>query len=104
VFSAPPIGCDGDPIEGVMGHAMSRKRRKVKRRDLQSRARYRPWLETDGLHALLPGSPPSPQMLDDMTRRYQQEIRNSPLWDEMVREYGEEETERLLKKFRVEIG
>jgi hypothetical protein len=38
-----------------------------------------------------------------MTRRYQQEIRNSPLWDEMVREFGEKEAERLLKKFRVEI-
>ena len=34
---------------------------------------------------------------------YQQRIRESPLWDEMVREFGEEEAERILKKFRVEI-
>jgi len=34
---------------------------------------------------------------------YQQRIRESPLWDEMVREFGEEEAERILKEFRVEI-
>ena len=62
-----------------------------------------PWLERDGLHALLPGPPPSPEMLDDMTRRYQQKIRESALWDEMVREFGEEEAERILRKFRAEI-
>ena len=61
------------------------------------------WLERDGLHALLPGSPPSPDIVDDMTRRYQQEIRTTPLWDEMVRELGEKEAERLLSEFRVEI-
>lgn len=38
-----------------------------------------------------------------MTGRYQQEIRESALWDEMVREFGEEEAERILRKFRVEI-
>jgi len=38
-----------------------------------------------------------------MTARYQQGIRESPLWDEMVREFGEEEAERLLTKFRDEI-
>jgi len=42
-------------------------------------------------------------MLDEMTGSYQQKIRESPLWDEMVREVGEEEAERILKEFRVEI-
>ena len=59
-------------------------------------------LEGDGLHVLLPGTPPSPEMLDEMTASYQQKIRESPLWDEVVRELGEEEAERVLKEFRVE--
>jgi hypothetical protein len=42
-------------------------------------------------------------MLDDVTRRYQQEIRNSSLWGGMVREFREEEAERLLREFRIEI-
>ena len=62
-----------------------------------------PWLESEGLHAFVPGSAPLPEVLDDMSRRYQQEIRNSLLWDEMVWEFGEEEAERLLREFRVEI-
>ncbi len=61
------------------------------------------WLGGDGLHALLPGTPPSPETLDEMTRAYQQNIRESPLWEEMVREFGEEEAERLLREFRVEV-
>ncbi len=60
-------------------------------------------LEGDGLHVLLPGTPPSPETLAEMTRFYQQNIRQSLLWDEMVREFGEQEAERLLREFRVEI-
>jgi hypothetical protein len=60
-------------------------------------------LEGDGLHVLLPGTPPSPETLDEMTGNYQQKIRESPLWDDMVRELGEEEAERILKEFRVEV-
>ena len=87
----------------LQAQVMSKKKRKLKMRDRQSKARSMPWLERDGLHALLPGSPPSPEMLDDMTRRYQQKIRKSPLWDEMIGEFGEEEAERILRKFRVEV-
>ena len=82
---------------------MSKKRRKVKKRERQSKVGSMPRLEGDGLHVLLPGTPPSPQMLNEMTGSYQQKIRKSPLWDEMVREFGEEEAERILKEFRVEI-
>ena len=82
---------------------MSKKRRKVKTRGAQSRARAIPWLASDGLHALVPGNAPSPETLVEMTRVYQRNIRESPLWDEMVREFGEEEAERILKEFHVEI-
>jgi len=40
---------------------------------------------------------------DDPPRSYQQEIRESALWDEMVRKFREKEAERLIRKFRVEI-
>ena len=82
---------------------MSKKKRRVKKRERQSRARAIPWLGSDGLHALMPGNAPSPETLDEMTGSYQQKIRESPLWEEMVRECGEKEAERLLREFRVEI-
>jgi len=61
------------------------------------------WFDSAGLHALVPGSAPSPEALDQATKLYQQEIRNSPLWDEMVSQFGQEEAERILLQFHVEV-
>ena len=61
------------------------------------------WTYHDGLHALLPGEAPSPEMLHEMSRRYREQIRRSPLWDQMVAQFGAEEAERLLSKFCVEL-
>jgi hypothetical protein len=36
------------------------------------------WIDEDGLHALLPGTAPDRQMLEELTRRYHQHIRRSP--------------------------
>jgi hypothetical protein len=62
------------------------------------------WLDDEGLHVAAAGDPPSQAMLDELTRRYQQSIRNSPLWQQMVDEFGEEEAEQMLKDFRAELG
>jgi hypothetical protein len=57
----------------------------------------------DGLHMLLPGDAPSDGLLDQLSEQYQQNIRKSPLWDEIVRRFGREEAERILKAFRVQV-
>ena len=62
-----------------------------------------PWFDSAGLHALVPGSAPSPEALEEATKLYQQQIRNSPLWDEMIKQFGHEEAERILLQFRVEV-
>jgi hypothetical protein len=51
----------------------------------------------------LPGSPPTPEKLEEMTRQYQENIRNSPMWGEMVRKFGRAKAEELLKQCRVEL-
>lgn len=61
------------------------------------------WTDNDGIHFAAPGSPPSPERLEKMTKEYQKQIRNSPLWDEMVQKYGKEKAEQLLKEFKAEI-
>jgi hypothetical protein len=38
-----------------------------------------------------------------MTKEYQKQIRNSPLWAEMVQKYRKEKAEKLLKEFKAEI-
>jgi hypothetical protein len=52
------------------------------------------------MHALVPGEPPSEAELEEMSRVYQQKIRRSPLWKQMVKEYGKEKAEEVLLQFR----
>lgn len=62
------------------------------------------WLDEEGLHALFPGKPPSEEFLDLLTENFQRELRNSPMWDQMVEQFGEEEAEKLLKQCRAKFG
>lgn len=61
------------------------------------------WHEDDGFHMLTPGIPPSPALLEQMTKVYREKVKNSPLWDEMVIKFGEQRAEELLKQFRVKV-
>ena len=61
------------------------------------------WQAKDGFHTLLPGSPPTPEKLEEMTKQYQENIRNSPMWGEMVRKFGRAKAEELLKGCKVEL-
>lgn len=60
------------------------------------------WWEDDGVHAMIPDEG-QPLDLDALNRDYQAKIRQSPLWDTMVAEYGQEKAEALLKEFKVEL-
>jgi len=86
---------------------MSKRRRKGKHRpkrsDQSSALPSTSWLDDDGLHVLSPGASPSPEMLEEMTKVYQEKIRSSPLWDQIVEQVGEEEAERMLQPCRVEL-
>lgn len=50
-----------------------------------------------------PGPPPSPEQLEKMTEEYQKQIRNSSMWDLMVKQFGEERAEEMLREFRVKL-
>ena len=62
------------------------------------------WIDEDGMHFVGPGSEMSADQLNKMTEEYQRQIRNSPLWDKMVREFGREKAEDLLKQCRAKLG
>ena len=61
------------------------------------------WQDEGGLHFLTPGLHPSAEKLAEMTKAYQRNIRNSPLFDEWVRQYGLKKAEEMLKECRVEL-
>ena len=88
---------------------MARKRRQRKRK--KSKKESSPnqsaevfaasvWSDDDSIHALLPENLSDPETLDKFNQLFQENIRNSVLWDQLVEEYGEEKAEVLLKEFR----
>lgn len=78
------------------------KSRKRKRAHSTVQAMAPTWMEDDGIHSILPGEQPSPEELETLSRSYQEKIRHSVLWDQMLEEFGPQEAERILLKFRVE--
>jgi hypothetical protein len=61
------------------------------------------WMDDDGVHAIGVGRPPGLVETAAMTEAYQQGIRNSPLWDQMVKDFGEQQATEMLKEFKVKI-
>jgi len=60
------------------------------------------WVADDGVHALVPGPQPSSGLLERLSHRFRENLRGSPLWDEMVKELGKERAEELLQQCRAE--
>jgi hypothetical protein len=58
----------------------------------------------DGMHIAAPGRPPSPGQLKRMTKEYQKQVRNSPIWHRMVKQFGQQKAEEMLKEFQVKLG
>ncbi len=55
-----------------------------------------------GLHAFIPDG--SPADIEVLEKSYQESIRNSPIFDEMVKKFGKKRAKKLLKEFKaVEI-
>jgi hypothetical protein len=81
-----------------------KSRLKRERKDGQvERADVPIWIDDHGAHAIGVGQPPSVLETAAMTEAYQQRIRNSPLWDQMVKEFGEQKAAEMLKEFKVKI-
>jgi hypothetical protein len=61
------------------------------------------WMDDQGIHAILPGEKPDAETLERMTIAFQQKIRNSPMFVEMVNTYGQAKAEELLSQCRAQF-
>jgi len=57
--------------------------------------------DEEGVHVIGKGEKPNPEQIEMMEKAYQSRVRNSPLWNEMIEQYGLEKAEELLKEFKV---
>ena len=62
------------------------------------------WIDDQGVHALLPGqTAPDAQMLQRMSETFQQKLRQSPLYQKLVQEYGVVKAEQIIQQCRAEL-
>ena len=52
----------------------------------------------------MPGVAPSEAELEKLTQEWLRQLRNSPLWEEMVRELGQAKAEELLSQCRAKLA
>ena len=62
------------------------------------------WQDKEGVHVVSKGTPPTKEELIQLTKEYQDNIRKSPLWTEMVNTYGIEKAEEMLLQFEAKIA
>ena len=60
------------------------------------------WHDEEGIHFIAPGEL-QPGGEKRLSENFQKQIRNSPLWGQMVSEFGEEKAAELLKQFKAQI-
>jgi hypothetical protein len=60
-------------------------------------------LAEDGVHMLLPGVP-SPNLLEELSRHFQEQLRRSPLWKELIQQHGRERAEQILRQCRAQLA
>jgi len=62
------------------------------------------WMAPDGVHVVAPGGPLTPAAWDHLTQTYQNQVRQSPMWKQMVQEFGKAKAAERLKEFQVKPG
>ena len=80
-----------------------KERRKRRQDEINMLAGLISWQDAEGVHFVAPGLSPSPEQVAEMTKEYQNRIRQSPMWDDMVKQFGLKRAEELLKECKVKI-
>jgi len=87
-----------------MSKKKSRNRKKKERRKNENEIPQSfSWEDKQGFHFLTPGKRPSPEQVEEMTKKYQKNIRKSPYWKQIVSMVGKEKAEELLKQCQVKV-
>ena len=61
------------------------------------------WVDQEGIHVVQAGVSPTAEELAEMASIFQGKLRDSPLWNEMVSRFGEQQAGELLKECKIEL-
>ena len=76
-------------------HKRKDKKKKNKRKDAITES------PVDVMHAFMPFPEPTEELLLDIEKNFRKEFKNSPIWDQVVSQYGIEKAEELLKEIKI---
>jgi len=61
------------------------------------------WLGDNGVHMIMPADHLPPEALERLTEIWQEKLRNSPMWGQVVERFGPEKAEEILRNRRPEL-
>lgn len=61
------------------------------------------WVQEEQLEALVGGLPPNAAELAEWNRQWREKLRASPLWIQMVNQFGPERAEQLLQQCEIKL-
>jgi hypothetical protein len=61
------------------------------------------WIDEQGVHTLIPGDRPDPQTLKRMSETFQQKLRNSPLYQQLIDAYGPVKAEEIILQCQAQL-
>lgn len=80
-----------------------KSRLKRLRREVGSAGQPQMWLDDAGIHAVGVGPPPTAAEAAVMALAFQEQIRKSPQWEQLVQMYGEQKAAEILKEVTVRV-
>jgi hypothetical protein len=97
-------GASGQESASLANIVKKLKRNQANRNKTNTTIPDATWVDDDGIHYVGSGQAPTLEEYQRMTEEYQQRIRKSPLWKQMVQQYGKKQAEVMLKDFQVKPG
>jgi hypothetical protein len=80
-----------------------KQRKQIQQDGIDTPAASMSWQDAEGVHLVTPGTPPTAEQIEEITRMYQENIRNSPIWDYWLMEYGPEKADELLNECQFKV-
>ena len=81
---------------------LKRAKRKEKNATKEKTADFY-WTENDSYHAIIEGVRPTAAQLSEMSKIFQENIRNSAIFMELIEQFGYNQAEKLLQEFKVKL-
>ena len=81
-----------------------KSRLKKEKREKLAQNKFPMWEDENGIHtSFIAPAVDSPGYQNELTSEFQKNIKQSPMWKDMLKKFGKDKAEELLKQCKAEI-